>query len=257
MSQVAVVIITKNEENRLQSCLSQVKKLTDEIIIVDDESTDRTREIAGEYGAKVIVRRSDSFFARQRNAGAELVKSPWFMSLDADEIMSDETIAKIKQALASAPQQTGAFKIRRLNYFFGKPIYHAGNYMFLLKIFRKEARDRGLVHEDWKFQGQISQIDASIDHYPFTSMPGLIAKVVQYTSKDAEAYVQSCDKVLFKEIRYGLTLKPLKTFWKLYFKKQGYKDGAHGLVFCVFNVVGPMIRWFMIWEEAQKQNKLV
>ncbi len=257
MSTIAVVIIVKNEEQRIRACLDQVKKLTGEIVIVDDESSDRTREIAAEeYGARVIVHRSDSFFGRQRNIGIEQVCAPWFMSLDADEVLSDETIAWIKAALASADEATGAFKVKRLNYFFGKPIYHAGEGIYLLKIFRKAARDNGVVHEEWIFDGMAREIDCFVDHYPFTSMTAQFNKIVQYTAKEAQAYVAGRDRIPFKEIRYSLTIKSVKIFWKLYVKKQGYKDGAHGLVFCVLNVLGPAMRWMMIWEEALKCKKL-
>jgi hypothetical protein len=66
------------------------------------------------------------------------------------------------------------------------------------------------------------------------------------------------DKVSWKEIRHGLVGRSFRLFWKSYVKKQGYKDGMHGFMFCLLhNVIGPAMRWCMVWEEAQKQNKLV
>ena len=69
-SSISVVVITKNEENKLRRCLSSIKDLASEIIIVDDESTDKTPDIArNEFGAKVIVHGANGNFDNQRNLG--------------------------------------------------------------------------------------------------------------------------------------------------------------------------------------------
>jgi glycosyltransferase involved in cell wall biosynthesis len=259
MSDIAVVIITKNEENRIRACLDQARKLTDEIIIVDDESTDRTREIALEYGARVIVHHSNGFMPGQRNIGAEQVKSIWFFSMDADEILDDNAIARIREVVAKEdPAVVGAFKIRRLNYFFGCPIRHAGEYSYSLEIFRRDCRDMGkILHENWKIDGQIREIDAKVHHYPFTSIAASLNKILQYAGRESQLYVEKREKITLKEIRNGIIFKSFKAFWKAYIKKQGYKDGFHGFMFCLLHhVLGPVIRWFLIWEEAQKQGKL-
>lgn len=258
MADIAVVIIVKNEELRIRACLEQAKKLTNEIIIVDDESIDRTREIAKEYGANIIVHRSEGLTANQRNIGVGKVKATWFFTMDADEILDDNSILKIKDAIAITDSKVvGAFKIKRLNYFFGSPIRHAGAYFFTLKIFRRDSRDMGLVHEEWKIDGEIREIDATVHHYPYTSMAHCFNKRLQYAAVEAKAYVEKSDRVAFKEIRKGIILKSFKVFYKAYIKNQGYKDGSHGLIYCLLHHVwGPAIRWFFIWEEAQKQGKL-
>ena len=259
MADISIVIIAKNEEKRIRACLDSARKLADDIIIVDDASTDRTREIALEYGAKVIVHPSNGFMPGQRNIGADEVKSTWFFLMDADEIIDDDAVVRIKETVAEAdPAVIGAFKIRRLNYFFGCPIRHAGEYSYSLRIFRRDCRDMSKVlHENWKINGQICEIDATVNHYPFTSMAATFNKMLQYNEWEARAYVEKREKVTVKEIRDGIVFRSFKAFWKTYVKKQGYKDGFHGFMFCLLHhVVGPVIRWFFIWEEAQKQGKL-
>jgi glycosyltransferase involved in cell wall biosynthesis len=256
---ISVVIITKNEEKRIRACLDQARKLADEIIIVDDESTDRTRDIALEYGAKVIIHPSNGWSANQRNIGAEQVKSRWFFSMDADEILDDDAIFRIREEVAKAdPGVVGAFKIKRLNYFFDRPILHAGEYYYLLKIFRRDCRDmEKWQHENWKIDGEIRQIDVTVQHYPFTSMSAAFNKMLQHAVRESAAYVEKREKVTLKEIRYGIIFRSSKVFWKAYVKRGGYKDGFHGFMFCVLHhVLRNIVRWFFVWEEAQKQGKL-
>ncbi len=256
---ITAVIITKNEESKIRACLDQVTKLTKEIIIVDDESTDQTREIAqDEYGALVIVSRSNDWLARQRNIGAEQVKTQWFVSIDADEILTNESILRIRQALNSADKNVGAFKVKRLNYFFGKPIYHAGAFHSLVKIFRKECRDKEKVqHENWTIKGNVQDIDTVFEHHPFSSMEKIFKREIRYTKREGRAYVDTRDKITFQEIKKGLFIKTLKAFWKAYIKKRGRKDGMHGFMFCfIHHVLRPAMRWCFIWEESIRQNKL-
>ena len=82
-----------------------------------------------------------------------------------------------------------------------------------------------------------------------------MAKTDLYTDIETEEFFRENKDVSFKEIKYRLTWKSLKLFWKLYFRKKGYKDGMHGLVWCVLNVIGPQIKWLKIWEKGLKEKK--
>ena len=95
---ISVVISTKNEEKNIKECLESVK-WADEIVVVDDMSTDKTVEICKEYTSKIFIRDSQGDFHRNKNFGAEQVSGEWILSLDADEIITSELAEEIQKAI--------------------------------------------------------------------------------------------------------------------------------------------------------------
>jgi glycosyltransferase involved in cell wall biosynthesis len=258
MGKIAAVIITKNEATRIQKALASVRPWADEIIVVDDMSTDNTCEIAEkEFGARVFKRALEGDFAAQRNFGADQSSCEWIMWMDADEEVPSASVEKIKQAL-TASKDEAVFQLRRLNYFVGHPIRHCGAYEYAGRIYRRhKVRFHKPVHELLDVQGVVSgQIDADICHYPFESVTPMFERALRYGEQEAELYCQTQASISAKEIRYRLTWKSLKLFWKMYVKKRGFKDGMAGLVWCICNVIGPQIKWVKIWEKAKKTGKL-
>ncbi len=257
MPKISVVIITKNEEPRIRKALASVRSFADEIVVVDDMSTDCTREIAArEFQAKVFQRPLEKDFAAQRNFGAQQASSAWIFPMDADEFISDAVGARIREAIGAAGD-TAAFELRRLNYFVGSPIRHAGAYGYYVRLYRKDCvAYHGPVHEQLEVRGVVSRIDGDICHYPFETLAPFFDKAVRYAEQEAELYCQARPHVSAKEIRYHLTWRPLKTFWKIYVRKKGYRDGLPGLVWCVGNVIGPLIKWMKIWEKAERSGLL-
>jgi hypothetical protein len=257
MSTISVVIITKNEEAKIAKCLDSVKTFADEIIIVDDVSTDNTVKTAKQYGAKVFINEAKGNFDLQRNIGIEKARSEWILQMDADEIVPDDTAQKIKSAITN-PGIFVAFKILRKNFFLGHPIRYSGNYVYSLKVLKKGAgRYTGRIHEILEINGPAGQIEADINHYPFNSINEAIERANFYTDIESMDFLRKNGSISEKRIKYELTLKSIKRFWKLYIKKQGYKDGMHGFIWCIINVIGPQMRWMKIWEKAQKNNVLV
>ncbi|MBF0331518.1 MAG: glycosyltransferase family 2 protein [Candidatus Omnitrophica bacterium] len=258
MDKIAAVIITKNEATRIRKALTSVRPLVDEIIVVDDMSTDDTCKIAAEeFGAKVYRRDLNGDFAAQRNFGADQSGCEWIMWMDADEELPVETVSKIRQALAVSKDEVG-FQLRRLNHLLGQPIRHAGAYEYVWRIYRSDkVRFQKPIHECLGIQGVTGRIDADILHYPFEAMTPMLMKAVTYGEQEAELYCQQHATVSEKEIRYRLMWKSVKLFWKMYFKKQGFKDGMPGLVWCICNIIGPQIKWIKIWEKAKIKRTLV
>jgi len=104
--------------------------------------------------------------------------------------------------------------------------------------------------------GGIGKMHNYFVHHIPQSIDELILKTLKYTTVEALQYVEGKDKLLFREIKYRLTRRSVKLFWKLYVKKKGYKDRMYGLVWCILNVIGPQIRWLKIWEKALKEKKI-
>lgn len=255
-SAISVVIITKNEEDKIARCLESVK-WADEIVIVDDLSEDNTPEICKQYAAKVISHKSDGNFDQQRNIGIDNAASDWILQMDADEIVPKELKEEIQKAVSGNSGFSG-FQFRRRNFFLGHFMRYGGFYgPYSLKLFKKSAgRYVGhSVHETLKVEGKIGTIAADIEHYPFQSIAQNIARTNMYSTVGAKIIWEENNLSLQRKIRYNLTVRPLKAFWKMYVKRKAYLDGMHGLIFSLLFTFGPMLKWMKYWELCNHNEK--
>ncbi len=256
MPKLTAVIIAKNEEEQIRKCLDSLKSFVDEIVVVDDCSTDKTVDICKSYGAKVVISELKGNFANQRNIGIDSANSEWIIQMDADEIVPHETAKKITESIKNAGDCV-VFQIQRKNFLLGYPLKYVGVPDVKMKIFKKKsARYIGNIHETLKIQGAVGTIEAEVLHYPYTSLTKTIAKMNFYSDVLAKNYLDEKGVVFWSEIKYRLVWKFIKHFWKLYVRKRGYRDGMHGFIWCVLNTLEPQIMWLKIWEQAVKTNRL-
>ena len=252
---LSVVIITKNEENKISRCLESVK-WADEIIVVDDLSADHTIEICQKYGAKVISHKSEGNFDRQRNIGIDNASGEWILQLDADEIVTGELKQAIQDVLTDNSDCAG-YNFKRKNYFLGRPLMYGGWHHDFLRMFRKKAgRYIGAsVHELIEVKGKIGYINADMEHHMYQSTSQLIKRQNYYTSMEAERLLREQGLVSDKGIKYHLIARPLKLFWKTYVKKQGFRDGIHGLIYCILDSYSHFLKWAKYWELIKNKGE--
>src|SRR5271155_4475515 len=128
MNRVSVLILTLNEENNLPECIDSCA-WSDDIVVFDSLSADRTVEIAREKGARVLERRFDNY-AGQRNAALTTVEyeHPWVLMVDADERVPPDLAAEIQSAVAAAGEQVAMYRMRRKDHFLGKWLRRSSGY---------------------------------------------------------------------------------------------------------------------------------
>ena len=245
---LSVVILTKNEEDKIARCIESVK-WADEVLVIDDESADKTREIAQGLGARVIINKSCGNFDGQRNIGIDNAKNEWILQMDADEVVTPLLRDKLREALGN-PEKFCAFKFWRKNYFLGYFMRYAGEYDYWLRLFRKDkARYVGSdIHERLEVNGKVGIIDADMEHFAFISIEQFIERQNYYSSFESRALFKREGVLAEKIIRYNIKIKPLKIFWKNYIKKKGYKDGMHGLIWCILLAFRHVMIWGKYWE---------
>lgn len=253
-AKLSVVILTKNEEDKIALCLQSVK-WADEVLVIDDESTDKTREIVQSLGARVIVNASGGNFDNQRNIGIDNAQYDWILQMDADEIVTPLLRDKIKAALNN-PGNLSAFKFWRKNYFLGHFMRYAGEYDYWLRLFhRKKARYAGAdIHEKLKVDGEVGVIYADMEHYAFSSIAQFIARQNYYSSFESKALFKREGILPDKFVKYNIRIKPLKIFWKTYIKKKGYKDGMYGLIWCILLAFRHIMIWAKYWELVKDKK---
>ncbi len=247
---VTVVLITKNEERRIERCLASVA-WADEIVVVDDESSDRTQALCRACGATVIVRPSGGDFDQQRNAGIDAASGEWILQLDADEVVSPALREEIRGVLE---RSTGvvAYRVRRQNVFLGREMRYGGWGWNGVKLFRKlAARYVGhSVHETLAVNGSVGELAQPIQHYPFQSLTQFIERQNFYSDVEARLLRESHATVTEPSLRYQLLVRPLKLFWKSYVKQSGYREGLHGLVFAALFAWTHFLKWAKWWEAG-------
>jgi len=255
---LAAVIITKDEEDKIARCLESVK-WADELIVVDDLSTDRTVEICQQFGAKVISHKSDGFLNQQCNIGRTKAVSDWILEMDADEIVGEELKQAIQKVLTNNSDYAG-YKFKRKNYFLGHFMqyggYHDGYYTKLFRRNLGEYIGRSVhINATLCLKGKVGIINADIEHYPFQSIAQFVQRQNYYTS--VEAKIMQEDKGVLDEklVRYQMIRRPLRLFWKLYLKKKGYKDGRCGLIFAILNAWKHFLLWAKYWELVGNKNE--
>lgn len=253
---LSVVIITKNEEGKIARCLESVK-WADEVIVIDDLSQDRTVEICQEFGARVISHKSEGDFDRQRNIGIDNASGNWILQMDADEIVPEGLKEEIQKVIESQGSRFIAYKIKRQNFFLGHFMRHGGWFIHYIKLFKKgKARYVGRsVHETLKVDGPVGTIDEPIKHFPFNSIEQFIERQNFYTSVEARLMYEDKGEMSARKVKYNLTIRPLKLFWKVYIKKRGFLDGMHGFLFAILNSWVYFLRWVRYWEICNLKSR--
>ncbi len=253
---LSAVILSKNSEKKIEKCLSSLIGWADEILLVDGGSTDRTTEIANQYGAKMHIHPFSGSFAEERNYGTDKALSEWVLQLDSDEIVTDNFKNKCDEILPGT--KYAAFKFRRKNVFLGHAFTYGGWYHWSQHLFKRgKARYEGRVHEKMIVNGDVGLIDAYMLHIPFDSISEFIERQNRYTDLQAADIIDQEKSLTLKKVKYNLKVKPAKLFRKIYFNKKGYKEGIHGLIFAILSSYVHFLKWAKVWEKTKNRKNIL
>lgn len=249
---VSILILTLNEEANLPDCLRSVA-WSDDVVVLDSFSGDRTVEIARERGARVVQRRFDNWAAHQNWALEQIpFKHPWVFYLDADERMTPELRDELLAIAKEGDRQEVAFYCGRRNMFMGRWIKHAMPPGMIMRFFRPaRVRFERLVNPIPVIDGAHGYLRGMLDHYNFSKGIGeWIDKHNKYSQWEAlegtkllrreagpQPTVFSADPALrrraLKNLSFRLPWRPLVKFLYMYVAKRGWLDGRAGFAYCV------------------------
>ncbi len=250
MNRLSVVIIAMNEEANLPRCLKSVE-WADDVVMVDSGSTDRTAEIAREFGARVFDTEWRGFGLVKREAVAH-AEGDWILSIDADEVVPPELAAEIRQVIADSNDKVGYYIPRRTQ-FLGRWIYHCGWYPDpVLRLFRRGRGDfdAAVVHEQVVVSGPVGQLRNDLLHYSYPSLDCYFEKFNRYTTLAAE-------KALAEGRTAGvwqIVMRPLACFLKHYIFKRGFLDGLEGLVLSVLSACHVLVKYAKLRDLVRKNK---
>ncbi len=250
-AKLSVCLMVKDEEAHLPACLESVRGLADEIVVVDSHSTDRTREIAASFGARVVERDWPGNVAQRRFSIGEATND-WAMFIDADERVTPELAASIRRAVLErdGDGRDGWFVGRKLHYC-GRWIRHGGWYPeWQVRLFRRsKAKVIGLdPHDRVVVDGKTARLEGDLLHYSFRDLSHQIHVMDRYTGMAAADLRRSGGR--FR--RTDLVLRPLGRFLRTYVLRLGFLDGLPGFLMAVNHAYAGFMKYARLWELERR-----
>ncbi len=242
---LSVVIITLNEEDRLEPALASCRKIADEFVIVDSYSTDGTLDIARKYGAKIFQKPFDDF-SSQKNYATECAEFDWVFHIDADERLSPELETEILNLKALDLPPADAYRIKRRTFYINRWIRHSGWYPDKkIRMYRKVvARWHKRVHEHLKVEGSVKDLSGDLEHYSYRNISDHIIRANRYASIQAEDLKSRSSGYLWLQLIFN----PGIGFLKRYLVKLGFLDGFAGVVIAVVASFGIALKYIKALE---------
>lgn len=222
-AKLSVLMITKNAAETLEKSLASIKKIADEIIIVDSKSTDRTIEIAKNYLAKVYIKEFTDI-GKQRIFGLSKATGKWILILDGDEIVSEKLMNEIKSKIENKRIKINSYYISYQNFFLNKPLQFGGEDYKMLRLFRriKLSIKPSLVHNKIEVKDkQIGYLKGKIFHHSYRSIYQTFAKFTDYGIRMGKEKYLAGEKSSFKKV----FIYPIHMFWARFVQDKGYEDG--------------------------------
>lgn len=259
---LSVVLATYNEEKNLARCLDSVKEIAQEIVIVDGSSTDKTRDIAKSYGAKVIKTTNKPIFHINKQMAMDAAKGDLVLQLDADEVLDTELqqfVSKTHHDFLESKRKKKKFVAKgwwlyRKNFFLGKALTKGGQYpdpVIRLYVNGKAHLPQKSVHEQMVVDGKVDVASGHLLHYPYPNFGVYLRKFNTYTSLTATELVEQHQKITIFSFSNYFFLKPLITFFLLYFRHKGFVDGIPGFAFALMSALHFPVAYLKAWEQLK------
>lgn len=245
---LSVIVICKNEEETIKNCLESVK-WADEVIIADNGSTDKTREVAGKYTNKIFEFK-DEDFASLRNRAMEKASGDWVLYVDADERVLKDLELEIRETIAGTSYS--ALAISRKNIIFGEYVNY-GPYEsdWVIRLFKRSNFETwiGKVHEYGKFKGELGYSNNSLLHLTHRDLDQFVKKALEWSKIDAklrfDAHHPKMTKLRF--IRILIT-----GFYDELIKRKGLFGGTVGIIDSVLQVFSFYMTYIRLWQIQQQ-----
>lgn len=249
LQKISVVISVYNEEKMIAGCLQSVA-WADEVIVVDNGSTDKTVELCKKFKAKIIRAKNNPLLINQsKNYGFGKTGGDFIFSLDADERITPDLYREIKDLLVKNDDTVTAYSMPRKNIIFGKWIQHGLWYPdYQIRLFRKGKAKfpEKHNHESLEVRGKIEKLENHLLHFNYTSVNHYLHKITYYYSDNEAENLLASGKTLnwYEALRL-----PISDFITNFFARDGYKDGLHGLVLALMQSFYTLVVFAKAWEK--------
>lgn len=249
MPHLAGVILTHNEAKNVEDCIASLR-WTDQVVVFDSHSTDRTVKLAEAAGAQVIQHPFENYGA-QRQAALEAVEAEWIFFVDADERVTPELAEETRQKI-ERPER--GWWVPRHNIIFGRVMRATGWYPdYQLRLLHRTSAHYDLsrpVHELVIVDGEVGHLEHHLVHYNYDDVRQFHRKQRTYAALEAQ-----------RRVNEGLLPKPwtpvsgaVRHFVRRFVTEKGYRDGLHGLRLSLLMAYYEFVTWRLTAERAREQG---
>ena len=248
---LSAIVITRNEQSHILECLRSID-FADEIIVLDNASSDETVALARQCGASVHVTSDWPGFGPQKNRALSLATGDWVLSLDADERV---TTALRDAVLRVMEQSDGpvAYRFPRRSSYCGQFMLHSGwSPDKVLRLFRRGQAQFSddLLHERLVASGKVGDLSEPLLHLSFPDFESVLDKVNRYSSVGAQVMAKrNVQASLLGAVSHGLW-----AFIRTYVVRRGFLDGQLGLALAISNAEGTYYRYAKRWLQTRQEN---
>ncbi len=224
---ISAVVLSHNDEQSIAKTLTSLSAFG-EVILIDDESTDKTPEIAKKMGAKVFVHPLKDDFAQQRNFGLGKTKGDWVLFVDSDEIVSPELA---KELHLKAREDRDGYYVKRRDSMWGREFSYGELGSVRLLRFAKKTAGKWVrpVHEVWEIKGTTETLENPLLHFPHPDVAQFISEINRYSTVNAKHLFDSGVRTnVFQIVGY-----PAAKFFVNYVWRLGFLDGTPGAIVAI------------------------
>ncbi len=254
MASLSVLILAKNEEKNIGAAIESVA-FADEVVVIDDFSTDDTAKLSRSLGARVVKHALAGDWGAQQTFAIGEAKGDWVLFLDADERVS-EALAQRVQEIVRADDRRYAYRNSRLNYFWGQPLRHGGWFPdYVVRLFPAEGTSvKGLVHPAICHPYEEVRLprEAYMIHYPYRDWDHYFSKLNLYTTLAAEKMHEAGRRASLMDF----VLHPFWASFRMYVLRGGFLDGRIGFVLAAFHYFYTMAKYVKLYYLG-RENKHV
>ena len=248
---ITVLIYTRNEEKNIKDCINSAKLLTDKIIIVDMESTDKTVEIGRDLKTVIYNFPKSNYVEPAREFGIKQAKTGWVMILDADERMTKELAKEIKTLITNHQPLVTYFKIPRKNIFSHKKWLRHGGWWpdYQIRLINTESFINWpkRIHSTPKIKGDFGHLKNPIIHYFHGNLGNMVNKTVVFEDIESELLYKAGRKTTTKTF----FRKFLAELYRRLFKNLGFLDGTLGIIESIYQAFSKTITYLFLYEKQK------
>ena len=248
ITDISCVMITKNAQNTLEDVLKSLAAFSD-VVVYNNNSTDKTAEIAKSFTNVNLIEGEFIGFGPTKNIAASFAKNEWILSLDADEVVSEEFIENLK---AKILDNYKVYSILRTNYYKKTQIKHCWGNDNIVRLYNKNITSFTNKHVHEKIIDENLKIDSiggAIKHYPYSNISDFIIKLDRYSTIYANDNVGKKKSSPIKAVFNGCF-----SFLKTYFLKRGFLDGYAGLVIAFSHMATNFYKYIKLYELNKEQK---
>jgi hypothetical protein len=246
MPAISGCVIARDDASRIEHCLASLAWTDEMVVVVDERSRDGTEELARRAGARAL-RHAYQGNIEQKNFALDQVKTDWVVALDADERLSPELAARLRERLAGEADALDGIELNRVTRHLGRWIRHGDFHPdWQLRVFRR-SRGRWTgrnPHGRVRLTGRVEKLAGDLEHASYGSLADQVARVQEYSRVEAEELLRRGRRARISD----LCLRPPARFLRAYLLKAGFLDGMPGLLIAAITAFHVFLKYAKLWE---------